>query len=192
VDASGDGRPGAFDPHRYVDEAAALRAIERLEVYGAVVVGDGGRVSVLTASAGGRRSPRPLAQLAQAVSAAAPGAGVPAAGPAVRDVVPAPSDDPRGAGLGAGVLPLVIGGITAAVGLTVRVTGFTPRLVGGLALPLPAPDPDRDPAVWLGSLDGNYWANSAVVALVIAAIAVTLSSAWSPCSATSGSASAPP
>jgi hypothetical protein len=57
----------------------------------------------------------------------------------------------------------------------VRVTGFTPRLVGALALAVTGGLAlTAILQFWLGSLDGNYWANSAVVALVIAAIAVTL------------------
>src|SRR5918995_4446524 len=60
---------GAFDVHRYDDEAAARAAIEDREVYGAVVAGPGG-ATVLTASAA---SPLVAQLLAQAGSAGAGG-----------------------------------------------------------------------------------------------------------------------
>jgi hypothetical protein len=43
---------GSFDIHRYRDEAAARRAIEEREVYGALVATDAGP-KLLTATAGG-------------------------------------------------------------------------------------------------------------------------------------------
>lgn len=155
----------AFEVTSLEDRAAAQRAILDREVYGAVVVGaDGGEV--LTASGASPAIAQTLAQLA----AAAPeqvGGPLP-----VTDLAPLPEDDPRGAGLGAAVLPLVIGGIAsgAAAGVAVRGRGrqlaavTTLALAGGLVLTALV-------QLWLGGLPGSFWANSAVLALGILGIA---------------------
>lgn len=80
---------GAFEIHRYADEAAARAAIEDRAVYGAVVATTQGP-ELLTASAA---SPVVAQLLQQAV--AGPAA---ASGTEVRtvDVVPTPASDPRG------------------------------------------------------------------------------------------------
>jgi hypothetical protein len=95
--------------------------------------------------------------------------------PTVTDVVPLPADDPRGAGLAAGALPLVLGGIIAAVALTRLLPSGIRRIrgavgfavTGGLALAAVL-------QFWLGSLEGNYWANSGVIAFSIAATSVAI------------------
>ncbi|MGH3316348.1 MAG: hypothetical protein ACRDO0_09420, partial [Nocardioidaceae bacterium] len=138
--------------------------IEDREVYGALVVGPAG-VEMLTASAA---SPVVAQMLGQVAGRLDPAAGP----PTVTDVVPLPADDPRGAGLAAGSLPLVLGGIAAAAVLTLRVQGTGRRLVGALGFAVAG-----GLAItgilqfWLGSLDGSYWTNSAVVALAIGATA---------------------
>ncbi|CAM5472336.1 ABC transporter permease (Fragment) OS=Streptomyces microflavus OX=1919 GN=G3I39_11415 PE=4 SV=1 [Streptomyces microflavus] len=87
-------REGAFEVHRFDDEAAAREAIEDRVVYGAGVVAGPEGPHVLTASAA---SPVVAQLLREAVTAAAPeGARV-----QVTDVVAAPSGDPRGSALGA-------------------------------------------------------------------------------------------
>jgi hypothetical protein len=91
-------REGAFDIHRYDDEAAARTAIEDRVVYGAVVVTDRGP-QLPTASAA---SPVVAQLLKEAVSAQAP-AGAPVQ---VTDVVPTAAGDPRGSAAGAAVLTL--------------------------------------------------------------------------------------
>jgi hypothetical protein len=92
-------RPGAFEVHEYADDAAARTAIAERDVYGAVVLGSGGP-AVLTASAASPAVAQALTQLAQSLGA---DAGAPVR---VEDVVPAPADDPRGAGFAAAALPL--------------------------------------------------------------------------------------
>jgi hypothetical protein len=162
--------PGAFEVHGYTDRDAAVAAIEDREVYGAIVVGPGG-AEVLTASAGSPAVAQILTQLggrlAQQSGAAEP--------PTVTDVVPLPTDDPRGAGLAAGALPLVLGGILAAVLLT-RLVPSGPRRVAGAAAFAVAGGLALTAVLqyWLGALDGNYWANAGVVALSIAATSITL------------------
>jgi hypothetical protein len=166
-------RPGAFDVRMLADESAAVRAIRDREVYGAIVIGASGP-TVLTASAASPAVAQGLAQLAQALSVAPAGQGGGAATP-VRDVVAAPADDPRGAGLAAGALPLVIGGIVAAGALTQVVRGAVRRLtaaigvavVGGLAMTAILHS-------WIGALAGDFVTEWGVVALSFAAISITL------------------
>lgn len=161
-------RPGAFATRTVPDEAAARRAILDREVYGAVVVGQQG-AQVLTASAGSAAVAQTLQQVAAGLSERL-GTQVP-----VEDVVPAPSDDPRGAGLAAGALPLALGGILATVLLTRTTAGVGRRLGGAAAIAVIG-----GPALagllqgWLGALDGSYWATSGVIALGLGATAFSL------------------
>lgn len=93
----------------------------------------------------------------------------------VTDLVPLPKDDPRGAGLAAGALPLVLGGILAAAALTKLVRSGPKRMIGaitfavtgGLALAAVL-------QYWLGSFEGSYLGNAGVIAMSIAAISLTL------------------
>jgi hypothetical protein len=93
----------------------------------------------------------------------------------VTDIVPLPKDDPRGAGLAAGALPLVLGGIIAAGALTQLVRSGSKRIIGaitfavtgGLALGAVL-------QYWLGSFEGSYLGNSGVIAMSLAAISLTL------------------
>jgi len=158
--------PGGFEITPVADRAAAVQKIGDRDVYGAIVL-DSAQPEVLTASAGGPVIAQLLTQLATRLSPEHPAK--------VTDVVPLPADDPRGAGLAAGSLPLVIGGIAAASVLTMQIRSGARRMVGavglaitgGLALTAVL-------QFWLGSFEGNYFANSGVVGLSIAAISLTL------------------
>ncbi|MEV7585265.1 ABC transporter permease [Streptomyces erythrochromogenes] len=156
---------GAFEIHRYADEAAARTALENREVYGAVVATPQGP-HLLTASAAG---PAVAQLLTQALTSQAP-AGAQAV--PVTDVVPAPAADARGTGFGASILPLALAGVAA--GALVSLSGLrggravtavlgAATLVGltGAALA----------HSWLGVLTGNWWAEAGVLALTVAAIA---------------------
>ncbi|MFB8776689.1 ABC transporter permease [Streptomyces broussonetiae] len=153
------GSEGAFDIHRYADEAAAREAIEDRTVYGAVVVGDDGP-RLLTASAA---SPVVAQLLQQAVAAPTPADG---AGVETVDVVPAPASDPRGAALNASVLPLALAGIAAGGVVTVlglRGTRAVAALLGASALTgLAAAAIGHS---WLEALTGDWWAEAAVLGL---------------------------
>lgn len=161
--------PGGFELQVQPDRAAAVRAIEDRDAYGALVL-DPQNAELLTASAGSPAVAQILAQLPARLAVQQPGLTM-----KVTDVVPLPAEDPRGAGLAAGALPLVLGGILAAGALTQLVRGGAVRiaaalafsLAGGLALVAVL-------QVWLGSLEGNYWLNAGVVALALGATAVTL------------------
>ncbi|MFH9610136.1 ABC transporter permease [Streptomyces sp. NPDC017448] len=158
-----DRREGAFEVHRFADEAAARTAVEDRVVYGAVVAGPRGP-HLLTASAA---SPAVSQLLREAVTASAPeGAAV-----RVTDVVAAPSGDPRGGVLGASMLPLALAGMAA--GAAVTLTGLrgaraAAALIGsaasaGLAVTGVAHS-------WLGALAGDWWAEAGAVALTVLAI----------------------
>ncbi|WP_119293719.1 ABC transporter permease [Streptomyces sp. YIM 130001] len=158
---------GAFEVHRYADEAAARDAIEDRSVYGAVVVTQGGP-KLLTASAAG---PVVSQLLTQAVTAQAPeGTQV-----ATEDVVAAPENDPRGAALGASVMPMAIAGVAAGAVVTVLglrgmraalALAVTAAVVGVVAVALTHS--------WLGVLTGNWWAEAGAFGLAALAISATV------------------
>ncbi|MEU0399627.1 ABC transporter permease [Streptomyces sp. NPDC006197] len=154
---------GAFEVHRYADAGAARAAIEDRDVYGAVVVTPGG-TELLTASAA---SPVVAGLLREAVTAQAP-AGAPVR---VTDVVAAPAGDPRGAVLGASLLPLALVGAAtgaATVLLGLRGAGAVATLVGAAALAGLVGAALTDS--WLGALTGDWWAEAGVFGLTVLAI----------------------
>lgn len=110
--------------------------------------------------------------IAQVLSRLAAQAPAQVGGPlVVTDLVPLPEDDPRGAGLGSAVLPLVIAGLIsgAASALAIRGRGrqITTMLLlaaaSGLALGVIS-------QLWLGGLAGSYWGNAGVLALGISSV----------------------
>lgn len=162
-------RQGAFDVHRYPDEAAARTAIEDREVYGAFVATSGGP-KVLTASAA---SPAVAQLLTHAASeGAAPGqsAAVP-----VEDVVAA---SPRAAALGSSVLPLVIAGLLTGLAGAFLTSGAAARVglvVAGSVLSGVAAAVIVDS--WLDVVAGDWLANAAVLSLTVLAIASVVAGA---------------
>lgn len=160
-------RAGAFETHRYADEAAARGAIEERAVYGAVVVTPKGP-QVLTASVA---SPVVAQLLREAVAAQAPaGSEVP-----VTDVVAAPPGDPRGSVFGAGFLPLAIAGVAAGAAVTLlKLRGGRAALavLGVSALVGIAATVLTD--TWLGALTGNWWAEAGSFGLTALAIGATV------------------
>lgn len=160
-----DGEP--FEIHRYGDESAARDAIERREVYGAVVVTPKGP-HALTASAASPVVAQALQQAVGGHSAAGTASGS-------TDVVAAPEVDPRGAALSSSVLPLAIGGVAAGaivVVLGLRGTRAVVALLGSAAL---------SGAVaaalthsWLGVLTGNWWAESGSFGLFSLAVSASV------------------
>ncbi|MET9270611.1 hypothetical protein [Kribbella sp. NPDC003557] len=158
--------PGGFEITAVPDRQAAVQRIQDRDAYGAIVL-DAAQPEVLTASAGGPAVAQVLTQLSTRMSPESPAK--------VTDIVPLPKDDPRGAGLAAGALPLVLGGIIAAGALTQLVRSGAKRMVGaltfavtgGLALAAVL-------QYWLGSFEGSYLGNAGVIALSIAAISLTL------------------
>ncbi|MEU0199650.1 MULTISPECIES: ABC transporter permease [unclassified Streptomyces] len=155
---------GAFEIHRYADEAAARDAVKDRSVYGAVVVTPRGP-ELLTASAAG---PAVAQFLQQAVARQAS-----AEGTQVRtvDVVPAPASDPRGAAVTASVLPLALAGIAAGAVVTLlglRGVRAATTLLGASALVGVVAAGIADS--WLGVLTGDWWAEAAVLGLSALAV----------------------
>lgn len=160
--------PGAFVVTTYATEGELESAIRDRDVYGGIAMGPSGP-TVLTASAA---SPAVATALTQLGTGLAQQSGTT---PAVRDVVPLPEDDPRGAGLGAVMLPLVIGAILPAVAITrlarrrgVQLAAVTTyAVVAGLSF-----------AAILhfgyGTLSGDYLMEAGVLAATVGASALAL------------------
>ncbi|MFJ1788345.1 ABC transporter permease [Streptomyces anulatus] len=154
---------GAFDVHRFDDEADARAAIEDRTVYGAVVVTPQGP-HLLTASAA---SPVVSQLLREAVTASVP-EDTPVR---VTDVVAAPPGDPRGSALGASVLPLALAGMAAGAVITLmglRGARAAATLIGAAALVGLAATAVAHS--WLGALTGDWWTVAGVLALTVLAI----------------------
>ncbi|MFI6676051.1 hypothetical protein [Kribbella sp. NPDC050470] len=162
--------PGGFDVTEVADTAAAEQLIRDREVYGAIDL-SAGTPQVIVSSAGSTA----VAQSLQSMAAGLSQAGKPAASSGVRDIAALPADDPRGAGLSAGAMPLVMGGLLGAVLLTRLVRGSGRRVTGALGYAVCG-----GLAVaailqfWFGSLSGDYLANAGAVAFTIAATSLTI------------------
>jgi hypothetical protein len=159
-------RPGAFEVTRLGDAAAADQALRDRDAYAAFVVGADG-VSLHTASAA---SPVVAQLLTQAAAEQAGGTPVP-----VVDVVPGSPDDPRGAGLAAGFLPLVLTSMLAGIALAVAVPARRARIAGLVGYAVLAGLAGA--AVlqsWQGILGGDYLANAAVIGLLAIAVSATV------------------
>jgi hypothetical protein len=160
----GQAMPGGFEITGVPDRQAAVQRIEDRDAYGAIVL-DSAQPEVLTASAGGPVVAQLLTQLSARMDSRAK----------VTDIVPLPKDDPRGAGLAAGALPLVLGGIIAAGALTQLVRSGPGRMIGAIAFSITGGLALA--AVlqyWLGSFEGSYLGNAGVIAMSIGAISLTL------------------
>ncbi|MFE3545813.1 hypothetical protein ACFXK0_22865 [Nocardia sp. NPDC059177] len=158
--------PGAFEITTVADADAARRALTDNEVYGAIVTG-AGAPQVLVASAAAPAVAQQLTGIAQQLAGAT-------AAP-VQDVVATDPDDPRGAGFGSMVLPLVMSGIAAGVLLTLLVPSIGARLAGlvtfGVAGGLLSTLVFH---TWLSILPGSYLTLAALAALSMFAVAVTV------------------
>ena len=178
-------QPGAIAFDEVDDRDVAVAAIESRDVYGAIVLG--AEPEVLTSSASSLPVTQLLGNLANGLeegvnaqaAAATQAAGAPSAPPhievVVTDVVPLADTDPRGTGLTAALFPLVLGGMLGGIAISVVVIGAMRRVtavliysaVGGLAL-------TGILQGWFGALQGDFWVNSAAIALALAAIAAPI------------------
>lgn len=170
--------PGAFKIITVADPAAADAAVKDRDAYAAILVTATGP-EVHVASAAG-----PV--VAQLLTQAVAGIGLPASGAnaqpgqqggggvAVRDVVPVDPDDPRGAGFGAGFLPLAITSLLAGVLVFLLVRRRAARLVALLTFAVLAGFAGAGVLVgWLGVLP-DYFAVAGVVALMTLAISAAM------------------
>ena len=164
--------PDAFEITEVADTAAAEQLIRARDVYGAIDVSTG-TPQVITASAASAAVAQTLQNVSTALSQAQAQGTSPVV--AVRDLAPLPADDPRGAGVAAGLLPLVMGGLLAALLLTRLALDSTGRIAAALAFAITG-----GLAVaailqfWLGSLTGSYMANSGAIALTVAATSLSI------------------
>ncbi|UJW29787.1 ABC transporter permease [Saccharothrix sp. AJ9571] len=162
--------PGGFEITEVADTEAANRLVRDRQVYGAIDLSSG-TPRVIVASAASTA----VAQTLQTMATGLGQAGGPGTPVTVRDLAALPADDPRGAGLAAGALPLVMGGLLAAVLLTKLVHGTVRRITGALAFA--ATGGLAVAAIlqfWLGSLSGSYPANTGAIALTVAATSLTV------------------
>ena len=168
--------PGAFKITQVADPAAADLKIKDREVYGAILVTATGP-EVHVASAAGPTVAQLLTQAAAGLGAAPPtdspglGSGI----VPVRDVVPVDPDDPRGAGFGAGFLPLAITSLLAGV----LVYFFVPRRGARLAAlatfaALAGLAGAAVQVEWLGILPDHYLAVAGSLALFTLAVSAAM------------------
>jgi hypothetical protein len=161
VDRLAAAHPGALDVTRVPDGRRAREALRDRDAYGAVLL-DGAQPRLLVASAA---SPT-VSQLLSSVAASLDGS----TGATVEDVVATGSDDPRGAFLSAGLLPLVMTSVIAGAALALVVAAPLWRaagvgllaVVGGLAV--------TGIGHAVGGLQGTYALEAGVVALTVVAV----------------------
>ena len=170
-------QPGAFKFIEYQDLASVKKAIAHREVYGALVLSETPQMLIASGA-----SPA-IAQLLTNISVEL-GAQITALNGgstlsfAVEDLAPLGTKDPRGAGLAAGSLPLIIAGIVVGLLGSMRLRRTSQKfLVSGLAATLASFSIVSILNLWLGSLQGNYFLEVAVVALSIAAVSLVVMAA---------------
>ncbi|GAB91201.1 hypothetical protein [Gordonia rhizosphera] len=155
-----------FDVTAYPTESAARAAIDHREIYGAIIV-DGRDVTALVASAASPAVAALLTPIAQRVASSTGGTAH------IEDIRAFPADDPRGAGLAAGALPLALGGWIAAMVIMLLIHTPGARLlavagvavVGGLVLVATL-------RFVIGTFDEHFWTISLVAMLGIFATAM--------------------
>jgi hypothetical protein len=154
---------GAFEVHRYPDEATARAAIEDRDIYGAFVATADGQ-KVLTASAAS-------SSVAQLLTDAAT-EGQPSEQAATVQVEDVVSASPGTAGLASSVFPIVLAGILTGLAAAFLATGGLARaglVVGGSILAgLAATIISQS---WLDVVAGDWATNAAAFSLTILAIA---------------------
>ena len=149
-----------FDIRDYPSEEAARDAILHREVYGAIIFGDQQPKRVLVSTAASPTVASLIGTVGQKLGIQSPPI----------DVKGFPPDDPKGAGLAAGALPLALGGWIGAMVIMLLIHNNRVRLavalgisvVGGLALVATL-------QFLIGTFDGNYWLTALAGMLGIAA-----------------------
>lgn len=159
--------PGAWEITQYADEAALRAAIGDRDVYGGLAVTAAGP-KVLTAPAGSPVVAQTLTTLATGLGQQQ-GQTVP-----VEVVVPLPAGDPRGAGLGAALLPLLIGAVAPVVAMARLVRSPWRQLAGVLAVAVAAGATLAGLLHWFGAFEGSYLLDAAAMSAVVAGMATAL------------------
>ena len=165
-------QPGVFNFIEYKDLDAAKAAIAHREVYGALVLTQ--TPQMLVASGASPAMTQILTSMSVQLGAQLTSAnGIQVINFAVEDVAPLGTKDPRGLGLNAGSLPLIIAGIVVGLLGSMRLRKTGQRFaVAGIAGTLAAFAMVAILNLWLGSLLGNYFLEVLVVAVGIAAVSL--------------------
>jgi hypothetical protein len=159
-------RPGAFRVTTVADTAAADQALRERSAYAALVL-DSGDLSLHVASAA---APAVATLLSQAIQELGNGRPV-----RVVDIVPAPADDPRGAGFASGFLPLVLTSLACGIALLLAIGSPAARLIGLLTFAVLGGLVATAAMHTLGILTGNYLSEAAVIGLLALAVAAAVS-----------------
>ena len=167
-------QPGVFNFIEYKDLEAAKTAIAKREVYGALVLTQ--TPQMLVASGASPAMTQILTSMSVQLGAQLTAAnGIQVINFAVEDLAPLGTKDPRGLGLNAGSLPLIIAGIVVGLLGSMRLRKTGQRFaVAGIAGTLAAFAMVAILNLWLGSLLGNYFLEVLVVAVGIAAVSLTV------------------
>ena len=167
-------QPGVFNFIEYKDLEAAKTAIAKREVYGALVLTQ--TPQMLVASGASPAMTQILTSMSVQLGAQLTAAnGIQVINFAVEDLAPLGTKDPRGLGLNAGSLPLIIAGIVGGLLGSMRLRKTGQRFaVAGIAGTLAAFAMVAILNLWLGSLLGNYFLEVLVVAVGIAAVSLTV------------------
>ncbi|MCI0689443.1 MAG: hypothetical protein L0Y54_19730 [Sporichthyaceae bacterium] len=154
-----------FDITVVPDEAAARAAVEDRKAYAAIIAEPTGARAMVASAA----SPA-VAQLVTQLLQQASGGQV-----QITELAPLPEDDPRGGGLAASLLPMVLISVVAGALLSVLVRSVSARLAGWLAVSVVGGLVGAAIIQYvLGSLEGPYLLNAAAIALTIGAVVATV------------------
>lgn len=168
---------GGFEPRFYTSELEARAAIQRREIYGALLIDPAtpSEFTLLTASAASPTVAQLLTGIGNSLGALLSAAGFSISSPKVNDIVPATSSDPRQVGLAAGALPLILSGVITAL-LLVGGLGRLGQQIVGLGLVMLTTGMTLA-AIWqytFGTLAGSYGLNALVTGLTVGAIAASV------------------
>jgi hypothetical protein len=162
-----EAQDGAFEVHRYADEAEARDAIADRDIYGAITLTQTG-AKVLTATAASPTVAQMITNAARAGEAASPAA---ASKVQIEDVAPAR----RVGALSAAILPLILAGtLTALISGMLASSGLRRVILVVLGALTVGPAAALIVQTWLGVVDGNFVANAAALSLTVLAVAATI------------------
>jgi hypothetical protein len=160
-----DAQDGAFEVHRYADEAAARDAIADREIYGAVAATPTG-AKILTATAASPTVAQMITNAAHQSQASNPKAQV-----QLEDVAPAR----RVGALSAAILPLILAGtLTSLISGLFASSGLRRAGLVVLGALMVGPAAALIVQNWLDVVDGNFAANAAALSLTVLAVAATV------------------
>ena len=167
-------QPGTFKFVEYAGLDEAKAAITHREVYGVIVIDNNPQVLIATGA-----SPA-MAQFLTNVAVQlgynyTEAFGMQAIRFTTNDLAPLGTKDPRGLGLSAGSLPLIIAGIVVGILGSMRLRRRAQMFAtAGIAGVLAGSAMVAILNFWLGSLAGNYFIEVGAVALTIAAVSLTI------------------